>query len=194
MVEFDLREGWGGMKNKFYMILVVLCHQAYADPYQLDVAGIVPGVSTPSQVAGKKHDGTFDVGGYSLICADDYIDGFLSDFTCFFGEEYSTRDLVTEKKTGQVEIVSNLVVYEKLLYGLTKKFEAKPEIFRENIENYLGREMVRYTAVWTDKKGNKIYLKSMERTENESTLILRSVAYLEREQKASNAEEQARQF
>lgn len=182
------------MKRMFFSLLIACSANAYSEPYQLDVAGVIPGVSTKSQVELIKEGSSYVVGGLGLLCVDFYIDGRVSDFTCFFGKEYYSRDLVAEEGLKQIQLLSNTEVYEKLLYGFTEKFKTAPEIATEEMVNGLGVKSNRYIAVWRDTKGNALYLRSVERNVNEGTLILRSAEYMAAESKKLEEESQRRKF
>lgn len=182
------------MKKMLFSTLVMCSASAYSEPYQLDVAGIAPGVSTRSQVELLKGDSGYVIGGLGLLCVDFYINELVSDFTCFFGEEHYSRDLVAEESLKQIQFLSSNQVYEKLLYGFTEKFKVQPKIITEEVVNGFGVNSRRYIAEWKDTKGNALYLRSMERHAGEGTLILRSAEYLATESKKAEDEDKRRHF
>ena len=56
------------------VILCLLSTASFAQPDQLDVIGIIPGVTPKHEVESKQADYGFIIGGYELMCVPDYLD------------------------------------------------------------------------------------------------------------------------
>lgn len=182
------------MKKLLFAASALFSSTIYAEPYQLDVAGIIPGVSTKEQVESKKKDSVYAIGGYGLICSRDYNGDMLSMFHCQFGEEMLTTDLVKKERTGVWNTVSNTEVFEELLKGFTKKFKSEPDVSMEELTNGYGVAITRYVAVWTDSKGNMLQLYSFDEDPKKGHLLLRSKEYIDKVNSEYKSDEGKREY
>ena len=179
------------VKNIFFIATVIFyVSAAYAEPKQIEIIGLIPGVSTKEQVQSAKSDIGFIIGGFELICSDEYIDGVLSNLTCFTGEEYYSKDTTKKSYT----IASNLEVHSVLTKGFTKKFGKPSDIKNMPIHNSLGTEYNRNIVIWKDKKGNELKLFSLFSKTNDGLLLLESHQKVKLDAEKSKEEDKQRNF
>lgn len=184
---------------------------AWAEPEQLDVVGIVPGVTTQAELEEKLLAGKNDVlsewgelprvesrlviGGFILSCAYSEYDtqGRLERFRCFTGHglmgKYrfmfgaNSYDMATGKS------VSNSDVHEALLSGYTEKYGSPTServMLYENEFAYFDSQ-----PSWIDKSGNQLSLMKTYRNDREGLLLLQSsemVKILKEKQKKADDE------
>lgn len=173
---------------------------AYAQIDEIDVVGLVPGVSTPEQVE-RITRGIFTVGGEKLVCLSPftyYIDGKLSQLLCLSGSsEYADTS-------------NNIEAHRALVEGYTKKFGPPSSVTNIPIQNAFGARFDVSTVVWNDKEGNRLTLKSMVNTSGSrkadlfrnsgdldpesGLLLIESVEQLRREGRDSVSAESEKEF
>lgn len=184
------------MKFAAFASAMTFSISAWAGPSQIEVIGLVPGETTQAQVDKIKLDSGFVIGGYRLICVDEYIDGFLSMFLCVTGEDYHSIDTTVASP----RLASNTEVHAALLNGFVKKFGAPSKIESTTVRNRLGVEFGRNEAVWVDKKGNILTINSMASVQdmatniNEGMLLLESSQFLKKREAEREEAEQQRKF
>lgn len=179
------------MKNIIFIATVIIyASAAYAEPKQIEINGLVPGVSTKAQVESKKTDVGYIIGGFELLCSDNYIDGVLSDLSCFTGEDYYSRDTTKESYT----IASNVQVHSVLSKGFTKKFGKPFDVKNMPMRNRLGTDYNRNIVMWKDKKGNELTLFSIFNKANDGVLLLKSHQKIKLDTEKRKAEEKQRNF
>jgi len=157
---------------------------------QLDIIGLVPGVSTKTQVEQAKSEYGYVIGGYELICIPEFIDGLLSQFLCVTGEDSHSRD----KTANSYRIASNNEVHVALVKGFTKKFGSPSKFENSSVSNRMGAEFQRNIAVWIDKKGNKLTLINMANKIDEGMVLLESAQQLRKDQAESRNADAQRNF
>jgi hypothetical protein len=139
----------------FFLSTMIVAMNAYAQPNEIDVIGIVPGVSTERQVeAAKAQHGLYIIGGFGLDCASEYIDNHLSLFLCDTGKRHGSTDETKEVFTA----ASNLEIHTVLVKGFTKKFGPPTSREENKVSNRLGISFNQEAVEWRDKKGNSLLL------------------------------------
>lgn len=185
------------MKFIIFVCLVVLASNAYAGPKQLDLIGLVPGMSTQDEVEKAKGEFRFVIGGYELGCYHEYIDEVLSKFYCFTGKDVGSRD-VTDKSISFAESLrygpSNITIHAALLKGFTKKFGKPSKIKNTTETNGVGTKFTVNTATWIDKSGNRLTLMSMLNDINTGFVSLESNQNIKKEIAEERAADQKRKF
>lgn len=177
------------MKYLPILLALLLNHSvALAAPNAIEIIGLEPGVSTKAQV---EQTGDFIIGGYKLICVPEYIDDVLSKFVCLTGKDMYSIDTTAKES---FRIASNVEVYKVLLAGFAKKFGAPAKIDTSSVRNKLGTEFERQTAIWLDKKGNRLLLTSMGRKIDEGALIMESAQNIKKNRAEETAADQQRKF
>lgn len=165
-----------------------------AGPVQLDVLGLLPGVSEAVDVrrAGMDPNSTSDevvrleIGGHAIPCATSYIDQKLASLDCFTGKGTGRYETYTE--------ASNTSVYSDLLSGFSKKFGKPDSISKAPVRTRLGVEHVINIATWVDKRGNKLQLFSMVDVVTAGMITFESAEYLRRKAAESAAAESKKKF
>lgn len=172
-------------------IVLLVNTNLQADPKQLEIVGLILGVTTQKQVESMKTKvGFYEIGGFELLCFPGYIDNLLSKFSCVTGKEYFSRDLTKKTYT----LVSNIEVHEVLLKGFTKKF-GKPTKNANTIKsNSFGLKINMNVVVWVDKKGNTLTLGSVGSKINEGVIFLKSAQLIKQDEDKSKASEKERNF
>jgi hypothetical protein len=102
------------MKSIVFASSIIFAASAYAEPNQIEIIGLVPGVSTQTQVENAKSEYGYVIGGYELICNPEYIDGLLSRLVLLTG--FRSRD----RTTSSYRVASNTEVHVVLLKGSLK--------------------------------------------------------------------------
>jgi hypothetical protein len=156
---------------------------AYAAPDELEIIGLVPGVSTQAEVEQAKAEYGYLIGGYELVCIPEYINGLLSNFLCVTGEKSGSRDRTTES----ARFASNTEVHTDLVKGFTRKFGAPTEIDDSTVKSMFGTEFNSNSVTWIDKKGNRLFLSSILGKVDQGVLMLQSAQQVMKDK----AEEQA---
>lgn len=153
-----------------------------AAPKQLDILGLVPGVSEITQVqqadANQKSDFstndlvTLEVGGHKMPCAPFFLDGKLASLNCFTG-----KSALGQRWTK----ASNVTVHSDLTAGFTKKF-GKPALNTAVLRRTgIGVEYNQRLVSWEDKLGNRLVLMSIIDTVDQGIVYLESSEYLKQE-------------
>ena len=156
---------------------------------QLDVLGIVPGVSEISQIkeASTKnpaYDSDFsvqlEIGGHKMLCLPYFIKNKIAQLGCMTGEKFTNA--------------SNINIHKDLAAGFTKKF-GKPS-FNEsgNQRTVFGVNYEKNIISWMDKKGNKLTLYSMLDNVNVGLINLESMEYLKELTKQAGLKEKQKKF
>lgn len=103
---------------KYFLLSLIFCivSNSYAGPNQLDIIGLVPGVSTQDLVEKAKSEFVYIIGGYELLCESSYLENLLSQFLCLTGEEYYSRDINADPYI----FASNTEVHKVSVEGFTK--------------------------------------------------------------------------
>lgn len=163
-----------------------------AGPDQLDILGLVPGVSELTQVK-QAHVGrtptinpTFvflEIGGYKMPCFSSFLNGKLATLECRTGQGTEQYSQYTE--------ASNTEVHSTLTAGFTKKFGKPDSVITKPVRTRMGVEYEQQFVTWKDKRGNKLELVSMADTVNEGLITLESSEHLKQEAE-KNAEVEAR--
>lgn len=159
-----------------------------AGPTQMDILGLVPGISEPADVrkAGMDSSSTSDesvmlqIGGHAIPCTTSYIDRKLSSLGCITGKKYTQA--------------SNITVYMDLLNGFSKKFGKPDSISKIPVRTGFGVEHEVNIATWVDKRGNKLQLVSMLGVVTEGMIAFESAEYLSKEAAESAAAQSKKKF
>jgi hypothetical protein len=184
------------VKMKFMKLVIgiaslMLSAYASAGPDQLDVIGLIPGVSTPAQVraAGKKLGGDdkkmlvrLEIGGHLVPCAAIFINGKLSQLVCMTGEN---QDAYPTK-------ASNEVIHVEWREGFTKKFGEPDDVERIPQRTRMGVEVVSETVIWNDSQGNRLHITSSVNKIDEGLLMLISSESMKRYAEEEKAKAEAR--
>ncbi len=177
---------------------MVFAMSTWAGPNQIEIISLVPGESTQDQVEKASsvplsgNAAIYVIGGHGLVCVTKYIDGVLSELTCLTQKKEAVRDRM--KTTEPYIVASNTEVHDVLLKGFTKKFGAPSTFENLSLRNRLGTEFSSNTAIWIDKKGNKLTIISMLGNIDEGVLILQSAQQIRENEARSKKEEQQRKF
>ena len=131
----------------------------FAGPNQLDVIGLIPGVSDLDQVKqlavgyGDKPNAVLvEIGGYKLPCTVSFINNKLSSFECQVGDMGNFSD----DKNIHVQL-SNLEKDITLRSGFIEKFGKPDDVIKRSItSDWLGHSYTfMVTAfIWKDERGN----------------------------------------
>lgn len=164
------------IKHLLIAILLTVASHTFAMSRQLDVIGLVPGQSTKADVekAGLARASSYVIGGYMLICMDEYLDGVLATFTCFYGKEFNSQDTTSEDRFGRPHVATNIEVHDTLTKGFTKKFGEPTKNINDTVTNAFGTEYNRNSVAWVDEEGNRLVLKSIFQEIGAGMLLLQS--------------------
>ena len=157
--------------------------QVFALTKQIDVVGLIPGVSSKLDfIKVEKGDTgiTNVIGGYEMVCVDSYIDTSLSRLLCTFGD-------------ARISTASNETIYQTLKSGFTKKFGA-PKVFDSVTSNKMGTKFSQQIVVWKDQKGNELSIMKRFSKIDEGLLHLRSAKQIQVDVQDAVAEEKSRKF
>lgn len=166
--------------------LFLLSSLALASPDQIDVIGIVPGVSSESDVKAAwsspagENAGYLEIGGYRMLCTAIFDNGRLAQMMCATGMKFSNA--------------SNMEIHRALRLGFAKKFGPADEIKNSPVQNSIGIVDQSIVVVWRDKQGNRLTLSSMNGNFDEGLLQLSSSAYLKMLDETARQEGKAKQF
>jgi hypothetical protein len=184
------------MKFTVVMITSLLSASVLAGPDQLDILGMVPGVSDLSQVKkiqkpGIEHQGSsgymagmFEIGGHLIGCSYSFIDSKLALFGCLTGENGGTK--FTE--------ASNIKIFSDLLVGFTKKFGKPDAIKKVPMRTRIGVEHENKIVSWRDSQGNTLRLDLMFGTVDQGILLMESSAEKKRDEKIEAEKEAKKKF
>jgi hypothetical protein len=164
---------WKTVMPKFFCVLslFLLSSLAIASPNQIDVIGIVPGVSSEGDVKAAwstptgENAGYLEVGGYKMLCTALFEDGKLADMKCATGKKFSNA--------------SNMETHRALRLGFEGKFGRADEVKNSPVRNRIGIVDQSIVVIWRDKQGNRLTLASMNNEFDEGLLQLSSSAYLQ---------------
>lgn len=173
--------------NKFWLVvyLGLISTTAIAEPDQIDVMGLVPGVSSKDafRAAGKPIGDSLvylEIGGYKLPCLGQYIDGIIENFGC------STGGTITE--------ASNIEIHETLVKGFTSKFGSPDKVYTSSVKTLAGVEHQKNEVWWIDKKGNVLVLYSMGNKIDEGAVLVSSRSAIKKEMEATAKKDKERKF
>jgi hypothetical protein len=139
------------LKVAAVMVSSLLSTSVLAELDQLDILGLVPGVSDSNQVRkiGKNFfstegqyfeiGGIFEIGGHETLCGVNFINGKLAMLTCWLVSKYTK--------------VPSHIVYSDMKEGFTRKF-GKPDFVMSDSAYGRAREILE----WKDKQGNQLLL------------------------------------
>jgi len=179
------------MKHVIFSILVGASTLTYAQPKQLDILGVKPGLSTKEDVQnvfGKTN--FYEIGGIRLICMSEYEQNVLGMLACITGKDAFSKDIALN--TGQ--ILSNVEVHQLLFKGFINKF-GEPTIVKDSeVQNGLGMSFQDQIVMWEDKKGNRLRLILRFDKLDQGLLIMESAQKLEQEAAQEKVEQNNRQF
>jgi hypothetical protein len=185
------------MKSWYALIACILFStNIHAETDQLDVIGLVPGVSTQSDVEEAKVGGDYIIGGFRLICVPEFSEGVLTELTCFTGKKNLSQD-TTRPGNG---FASNALVHQTLVDGFTKKFGSPTDIGNNALTNRFGVKYNQETVSWIDKNGNMLILNSILEVQSigikidEGSLQLVSGRKIEKHNEDIRQSEQLRKF
>ena len=130
----------------------------------------------------------FVIGGYDLVCSTEFIDGLLSGLYCSTGEESSTDTTESNRAA------SNTEIHLALLKGFSKKFGPPSRMDNSSVSNQLGTKFDSNSAVWIDKKGNKLILNSIDTKINAGSVLLKSAQQVRKDETKSRKTEEQRNF
>lgn len=165
-----------------------------AGPAQLDVLGLLPGVSEAVDVrragmdpnSNSEESVRLEIGGHAIPCATSYIDQKLASLGCLTGKGTGRFETYTE--------ASNTSVYSDLLSGFSRKFGKPDSTSKVPVRTRLGVEHVINIATWIDKRGNKLELISMVDVVTTGMITFESAEYLRRRAAESAAAESKKKF
>ncbi len=167
---------------------------ALAGPDQLDILGLIPGVSELPQVkkAGvdpnskSNNSVMLEIGGHKIPCAMSFLGDKLASLGCITGKG--------SKKYEQYTEASNAEVHSTLTAGFTKKFGKPDSVIREPVRTRIGVEYEQQIVIWKDRRGNKLQLVSMAGTVTEGMITFESAEYLKQEAEKNAADEAKKKF
>lgn len=169
------------------MISSLLSTNVFAGPDQLDVLGLIPGVSESHQVNQTRSGQLFEIGGHKMACGATFIDDKLASFGCLTGKS-SDRRYPTWTK------VDNIEVHLDLKKGFTKKFGKPDSVTRIPVRTRNGVEYIKEEVIWKDRRGNVLNLYSMTDSIDEGMISLISSADLKRSETEISVEEAKKKF
>ena len=179
------------MKYLLAITLALVTGSAHAIPNQLEVAGIVPGVTTQKEFENGKAEYGYIIGGFKLICSPKYdVESVLDELFCFTGNEYYSRDITKESRP----VVTNLEVHATLVKGFTKKFGKPVEVIDMPVQTGFGVKYNTNSVKWKDKIGNELTLIDMATKVGVGLLILTSAKKLKLEKEKEEEGEKLREF
>jgi hypothetical protein len=178
-------------------LFVLLSSGAVAGPNQLDVLGLVAGVSSRSQVKDvavprsveEAMNGDYiielEIGGHKIPCNVSFYWDKLANLSCLTGK-ISDRQVYTD--------ASNITIYNDLVKGFSMKF-GKPDHLKSNpVRTKLGVEHIQDIALWIDAKGNRLLISSMEDTTDIGFITFSSAERLKNVTDEYSAKEAKKKF
>ena len=165
-----------------------------AGPNQLDILGLVPGVSELLQVkqasvktqSNDNKSVMLEIGGYNIICALSLLNGKLASLDCLTGKG--------TKKYEQYTDASNTEIHSTLTVGFTNKFGKPDSVTKQPVRTAMGVEYEQQFVTWNDKQGNKLQLVSMTDNVNTGFITFESSEYLKEEAEKNAAVEARKKF
>lgn len=169
----------------------------FAGPNQLDILGLVPGVTKRTQVLEADIDPLrfpsmiiLEIGGYQIPCLPSFLNGDLDG-------KLARLECRTGQGTGKYEqytVAANTKVHSTLTAGFTKKFGEPDSAKNVPVRTKMGVEYTQQFVTWKDKRGNKLQLVSMADTVNEGLITLESSEHLKQEAEKKAEAEARRKF
>ena len=179
------------IQHVIFSVLVGASTLACAQPKQLDILGVKPGLSTKEDVQnvfGKTN--FYEIGGIRLVCMSEYDQNVLGMMACMTGKEVFSKDVTSSNGT----ILSNVEVHKLLSKGFQKKF-GEPTIVKDSeVQNGLGMNFQDQVVMWEDKKGNRLRLILRFEQLDQGLLVMESAQRLEQEAAQEKLEQKSRQF
>ncbi len=156
---------------------------------QINVIGLIPGISTPAQVNAAAdngitnsglgsldksldtlNSGMFTIGGIKMNCAVSFDKNKMELFSCVTGM-----------------FASNVETHNILKRGFQEKF-GTPYIDKDSvIRNKLGVEYNTNSVSWKDKSGNALILRMMVDKLDQGDLTIESNEFLQKQEQQENA-------
>ncbi len=169
---------------------------AFAGPNQLDILGLVPGISELSHVkqVGFYQKNSYsdvgairlEIGGHKMTCPLKFLNGKLASLTCLTGKGKEIYE--------QYTAASNTEVHSTLTSGFMKKFGKPDSVIRNPVRTRVGVEHEQQLVTWKDKRGNTLQLLSIVDTVNMGMISLNSAEHLKQEAEKKAAEEARKKF
>ena len=154
---------------------------------QIDIIGLIPGVSSaaqfkaasiPSVIDGVGNMAEFKIGGFELICSSEFENDRMQRFHC---------------GTGGLGY-SNIDIHNVLKRGFQEKFGSPFSDTNSSVRNGLGTEYNVNDVMWADKLGNILLLKSIDDKVDRGSLILVSSSLVKKIQESNAQQDRARKF
>lgn len=166
------------MKRLTLLPLIFFAMNVFAQTNQINIIGIVPGVSDKTEVdnASMDKDGKiFEIGGYRVMCHAEFEDNDnkLEGFYCYTGKKYS----------GPFNQVSNTEIHNALVKGFIKKFGEPTSSDEIPVRTGNGVLYHNQIVIWVDKKGNSLALTKMDDTIDEGKIVMKSASFLKKIEK-----------
>lgn len=176
------------MKRLACLPLIFFALNVFAQPNQIDIIGIVPGVSDKAAIDSLSIDNEgsfFEIGGFRIPCNANFDNSNkLEDFTCFTGTASGIP--LTE--------LSNTAIHSELVRGFTKKFGNPTSIIEVPVRTSNGATYKNQIVTWKDKKNNELVLSRMLDTIDSGVFELKSNSLLKKEKEESKARKSREKF
>jgi hypothetical protein len=198
-MELSMNIGFSHLQKSFGIIAATVISSlvttsTLAGPNQLDILGLIPGVSSLEQVkqasldpkSASSNDVRLDIGGHKIPCSLELLNGKLASLVCFTGEGNGKYDIYTE--------ASNTEVHSTLTNGFSKKFGKPDSVIIEPVRTRRGVEYEQQLVIWKDQQGNELQLHLMADTVKIGMITFESAEYLEQEARKNAAEEAQKKF
>jgi len=173
-------------------VLQVLSTTVLAGPKQLDILGLVPGVSDVSQirqVAVEYNESQsilrIEIGGEKTPCNLDLLNGKLAQLLCLTGNERG-RTRYTD--------ASNTEVHLTLKVGFTKKFGKPDTVISNPLRTRMGVQYQQEIVTWEDLRGNRLSLVSISGSIDTGYFSVQSSEYLKQEAEKKIANDSMKKF
>jgi len=171
-------------------MLVATSSVTFAGPNQIDVLGLVPGVSDLVQVRKlgvktTKDYGFFEIGGHKMPCVYRFLNGKLSSFNCYIG---------TGPRGEKYTEATNAAVHADLVQGFLKKFGKADTVDIEPVKTRAGVAHESSLFLWLDKHGNKLALLSMTDTMSRGALVMESLENRQQQALEESKKEASRKY
>lgn len=175
-------------------IATVTAAATHAGPPQLDILGLVAGVSTKADVEktrsgfvrkGDSEGVYLEIGGHRIFCAALFRDTKLDTLGCLTGKNQKAP-LKTKE--------SNIQIYNDLKVGFTKKFGPPDVVDNQPARNALGAELENENVTWLDARGGVLHLEARRGKIDEGRIILISPEAVKQSKEKQEAEEAKKKF
>ncbi len=176
------------MKNILYAAAIIYFFSSpvFAENLtnQINVIGLIPGISTPAQVSAASNNGLtklskdlggldmgmFTIGGIDLHCSMSFDKNKMELFSCVTGM-----------------FASNVETHNILKRGFQEKF-GTPYIDKDTVvRNKLGVEYNTNSVSWKDKAGNFLILRMMADKLDQGDLTIESNEFSQKQEQQENA-------